>query len=114
MVPLWFHELLYDIPDDSEIIVQCVPILSEGIRIDDNNNLFIETECALDDVWGKDFIEIKVGDDSWNIPTDDLKLTDNIQQIELKNKLGIPCMNENDIYNIDERGKIWINIRIIK
>ena len=113
IVPLWFHELLYETPEKGDILVQCVPILSEGISIDDNNNLFIETECVLQEIWGKETIEITVGEIVWKIPTEDLKFTNKIQQIELKHISGIPCMNETEMYNVETRGKIWVNLRIV-
>ena len=113
IVPLWFHELLYETPEKGDILVQCVPILSEGISIDDNNHLFIETECVLQEIWGKETIEITVGEIVWKIPTEDLKFTDKLQQIELKNISGIPCMNETEMYNVETRGKIWVNLRIV-
>ena len=112
MVPLWFHDLIYETSENSEIVVQCFPILPEGITIDDNNNLFIEIECALHDIWGKELFEINVGEIVWEIPTRDLKFTNQMQQIEIKNKPGIPMMHETEMYNIERRANICICLTI--
>jgi hypothetical protein len=46
LVPLWHYETCYD-GSGCEIIVICEPELPDGIKIDDDNNLYIETEINI-------------------------------------------------------------------
>jgi hypothetical protein len=41
LVPLWYNEIYFD-NSGNEIIVLCEPDLPEGIKIDDDNNIYVE------------------------------------------------------------------------
>jgi len=109
LIPLWFQELVYDI-SGTELLVECYPILPENIEIDENNDIYVKVEYGLLELWFMDKIEFKLGEKSFSINKDSLKLIKN-QRIILKGE-GISRMNENDLYCIREKGDIFIDITI--
>lgn len=111
LVPLWHHELVYDISGE-ELYVECYPILEENISIDEINDIHIEVEYSLLDVWEKSEIEFKLGNIVFSIPREMLKMAD-FQKITLREK-GISRINQEDIYNVAEKGDIHVYVKIAK
>lgn len=109
IIPLWHHELVYDI-SGRELYVKCNPIIDDNIEIDTNNDIYITSYLKMVDIWKKDIINIECG--SLIIPVQVKKL--NIihkQRLTLLNK-GIPQINTQDIYNISKKSNIYIDIII--
>lgn len=109
IIPLWHHELVYDI-SGRELYVKCNPIIDDNIEIDTNNNIYITSYLKMVDIWKKDIINIECG--SLIIPVQVKKL--NIiqkQRLTILNK-GIPQINTQDIYNITKKSNIYIDIII--
>lgn len=109
LIPLWYNELVYDI-SGMELLIECYPILPDNIEIDDNNDMHISLEYGLLELWFMENIEFSLGDKSFYINKESLKMIEN-QEIILKGQ-GISRMNENDIYSISEKGDIHIYITI--
>ena len=114
LVPLWHYETCYD-GSGCEIIVICEPELPERIQIDDDNNLYVETEISiyhdLPDmlVSGCD-ITIDIGNKFFSIPLSNLYLKKE-QCYRLKNQ-GITKV-KNDIYDVKDKSDIIVKIKFI-
>jgi hypothetical protein len=114
-VPLWHTELYFDDPSSElgkdNIIVKCIPDLPNNITIDENNNIFIGLDIPFDFSLLNNTIDFKVGEKSFSVPCDHLKLK--IKQNYIFKNCGISKIFENDIYNIEEKGDIIVNIHFI-
>jgi len=112
IVPLWHNEVYFD-TSDNEIIVICEPGLKENIKIDDDNNIHVETHVSISVqnisnlILENKSIEIHVGKKEFFIPISELYMKRE-QYYRIKNK-GISQI-KNDIYDISERADIIVKI----
>ncbi len=111
IIPLWHHELIYD-HLGGELYVQCVPILTDAIKLDENNNIHVKIEASIDDVWTKDGIIVDLGKKTFFISKNKLKMTQN-QIIQIIG-VGISQINVNDIYDVTKKGDIYAHITLYK
>lgn len=110
VVPLWHNELVYD-NSGNDIYVRCHPILPENIVIDEKNNLHINVEFRIDDIWNDEYITVPIcKSNKVNIRRDTLKLKENHNILFIKQ--GISRINTKDIYDISNKGDIIINIQL--
>jgi DnaJ-class molecular chaperone len=114
LVPLWHNESYYD-GSGCEIIVICEPELPSGMRIDDDNNLYIETEINAanelpDLIKNGDEWSVQVGDKIFSIPVSQLYLKRE-QYYRFKNQ-GISKI-KNNIYDILDKSDIVVKVKII-
>ena len=110
-IPLWHSELYFDRFDhlNNDIIVKCNPELPDNIIIDENNNLIVDISVSFTfSLLSEKIIRVKVGEQLFEIQTD-LLFCSQFQTYVFKN-MGISQINENDIYNIEKKGDIIINI----
>jgi curved DNA-binding protein CbpA len=108
LVPLWHHELVYD-NSGCELVVVCVPELGGDMSIDENNNLHINLNYELTELWKMKWIEI----DGMNLsyPVENLNIVPT--QTRVIGGTGIPQINKGgDIYDISKRGDIYLHIFI--
>ena len=116
LVPLWHNEMYFDAPDGSEIIVLCKPELPDHITIDEDNNLRISKQISIE----KDLsnmiynnqpvcVEIMNKKHSFSLS----KLYIKKQQVYIIKGQGISKIVENDIYNVNLKGDIIIDIKLI-
>ena len=113
MVPLWFDELVYDSPV-GEILVNCIPILPDGYILTENSDLHFPLELKVHDIWGKESIDAMLGDMTIKVPVNHLLCSPIEQYVEINEKgIGVPIMNDENIYNIQNRGKIIAIISLI-
>ena len=113
MVPLWFDELVYDSPV-GEILVNCIPILPDGYILTENSDLHFPLELKVHDIWGKESIDAMLGDMAVKVPVNHLLCSPTEQYVEINEKgIGVPIMNDENIYNIQNRGKIIAIISLI-
>jgi len=109
LIPLWHHELVYD-NSGSELFVQCCPILPDGVQIDDDNNIYIDVEYALNKIWNLDVVEINLGKHHIQISRDELMLKSK-QTLRFKGE-GISRISSKNIYSISRKADIYVNITI--
>ena len=110
-IPLWHSELYFDRFDhlNNDIIVKCNPELPDNIIIDENNNLIVDINVLFTfSLLSEKIIRVKVGEQLFEIQSD-LLFCRQFQTFVFKN-MGISQINENDIYNIEKKGDIIINI----
>jgi curved DNA-binding protein CbpA len=104
-VPLWHSEMYFE----SDIIVKCNPELPENIEIDEDNNILITERIPITFSLLKEKTKtIKVGNNSFELPLDQLFLRP--VQTYILRKMGISKILDNDICNIDEKSDIIIKI----
>jgi hypothetical protein len=111
LIPLWHHELIYDDGDKGEITVLCCPKIEKNMEIDENNNIHIYKTYNLQELWELSQIEIAIGKKTLKIQRDSLKLID--RQIITIPSIGIPQINNKNIYDISKKGNINITIEIL-
>lgn len=114
LVPLWHNESYFD-GSGCEIIVLCDPELPDNIKIDDDNNLYIETEINSHNelpkllTQGLD-ITTYIGKKKISIPLSNLYLKKE-QSYKFKNQ-GISKV-KNDIYDVKNKSDIIVKIKFI-
>lgn len=114
LVPLWHNESYYD-GSGCEIIVICEPELPPGTTLDDDNNLYIETEIsAYHDLPGmlirNTEITVEIGNKNLSIPLSNLYMK--TEQYYRFKKQGISKVKR-DLYNINDKADIIVKINII-
>lgn len=111
-VPLWHNEVYFDGPNDTEIIVKCIPDLPENMSIDEHNNLYITLPPVsfTFSLLKEESIVVLIGKKSVNIPICKL-LCKTVQTFVFK-QMGISKISETAgmIYNTDLQGDISVKI----
>ena len=107
LIPLWHHELIYD-NNNSELIVQCIPKMDPSTYIDSNNNIHVKVKYYLSEIWKKEELNIEVGNKNINIPVNSLHIKEK-QTLQYHN-IGIPCIHSKNIYDITQKGSIFIHL----
>jgi DnaJ-class molecular chaperone len=118
LVPLWHNEVYFDNENENEnneIIVLCEPELPEGVKIDDDNNIYIEKTINMltelpSLVLNNDTIIIEIGDHRYHILVSELSMKRE-QYYKIKNQ-GITKPND-DIYNVSQKSDIIVKIILV-
>jgi len=110
-VPLW-HNISYFDFSGNEIIVICEPQLPDNVDLDENNNVCVKEQIPFlsNNLFSKNFIEIKIGENKYKIPVEELYIKKQ-QTYRIKND-GISKIKKN-IYDISERSDILISISFL-
>jgi hypothetical protein len=115
LVPLWHHELVYDVLDKDkskiELYVECYPILPENVTIDEDNNIHVCLKFALKNIWYLNQIEFSLGNRLFKVERSELFMVD-FQKYIIKGQ-GIARINEEDMYDVSERGDVIIYMDIM-
>ena len=105
-IPLWHHELIYDISNAS-LIVKCEPDIPDYITLDNYNNLYINISMSVESILNQENISINIIDKKYIIPVKELYIK-KYQRYTLKK--GISLIDTNNIYNVENRVNIYIDI----
>ena len=108
-IPLWHNEIIYETSNNT-LIFECIPKIDNHIFIDDDNNIFINDNVELHSLLEKEHYEISIGNNKYNINMEDIKIKKN-QIITIKNK-GISNIDYENIYNIENKSNIYINLTL--
>jgi len=108
-VPLWHHEVVFD-HSGQDIIVQCIPDLSDNVIIDNKNNLHYVIKGNIQNVLENNKIEVKLGEKLLIIPSEQLNIVKK-QNYIFRNK-GLLRINDEDIYSTEERGHIFVDVEL--
>ena len=116
LVPLWHNELYFDAKDGSEIIVLCQPKLPDQLTIDENNNIYVETNINIVSelpnlIKNKKFVSLEIGEKWFSIPLDRLHLKE--EQLYRFKGQGIARILEKDMYTISDKSDIIVKIILI-
>jgi len=114
LVPLWYNEVYFD-GSGNEIIVLCEPEFEKNIKIDDDNNIYIEKTINIQTelanlILNKHNITVEIGDNCYDIFVSELSMKRE-QYYTIKNK-GLTKPND-DIYNVSEKADIIVKIILI-
>jgi curved DNA-binding protein CbpA len=114
LVPLWHSESYFD-GSGCEIMVICEPELPNGITIDDDNNICVETEISAyhqlpDYIMDNGFVGIEIGGKDFTIPLSNLYMKRE-QYYRIKNE-GLSKIKK-DIYDVSEKTDIIVKINLI-
>ena len=126
-VPLWHGELYFDAiienkkeneernggrvisSNEYDIIVKCIPDLPPHMNIDENNNLYVNVNIPFQASLLKEkSIPIYLGKKRFDIEIERLFIKE--KQTYVFKKLGISAINENDMYNIERKGDVYIRV----
>ena len=120
LVPLWYNEVYFEIENENndlnnEIIVLCEPELPEGVKIDDDNNIYIEKTINIQTelpslVLNNDSIIVEIGDHRYHILVSELSMKRE-QYYKIKNQ-GITKPND-DVCNISQKSDIIVKIILV-
>ena len=114
LVPLWFNELYFD-GSGNEIIVLCEPELDKNVKIDDDNNIYIEIqylsqEVNLFETLTNNNVTFNLGDKEFSTQLSNLFMRKE-QFYRIKNE-GLSKVND-DIYNVTEKADIIVKITFV-
>lgn len=109
IVPLWHNELVYDI-SGCDIYVKCNPVLPKNVSIDNENNLHVDVEYEIHELWDKKTVDIYVGKYSYPLDIRLVKLVR--EQTILFVKQGISKINTEDIYDVSKRSDVHIHVKL--
>ena len=106
-VPLWHNDLLYD-NSGNDVYVKCYPLLPENMSLDSDNNLHVNLEYKISEIFG--ISEIDVFENIITFNSADMRLIES-QNLIMQRK-GASKINTSDVYNVSKRADIILNIRL--
>ena len=110
-VPLWHHELHFSL-QDKDLIVKCEPEIPSEVWINENNNMYIQKQIPIANLFENRFYEFELGEKLFKLDSESLKITKEKQIILLKNK-GILKINEKHTYDTSLRGDIYVEVFLV-
>ena len=113
-IPIWHTELYFDMNEQRELIVKCIPKLPEYIYIDELNNIYIDVRTRVENLFNQPNCALTIviyENISIDIPICDIEFKTH-QTITLR-KRGIPMINTENVYDIAERMDIIVNLEIL-
>ena len=109
-VPLWFNELIFDDNSGNDVIIRCIPDLSNNIYIENDNTLHIKVECEITELLNKKKVDIEVGTKTYIIESYKLKIVKH-QVIKMKGE-GLLKEDINNIFSDEIRKDINFHITL--
>jgi hypothetical protein len=117
LIPTWMEETVFDLEDDQELIVYCIPRLPDNVSIDKYHALHVNVSWTWEELWEKgeqDVLPVMVGDDTpfvfKHFVRGDLLLRSE-QTLPIR-KVGIPIGNTKDIWDVSKRGDVYFHIHL--
>ena len=110
-VPLWHHELHFSL-QKKDLIVRCEPEIPKDIWINESNNMYIQKQISIKDLFEKSFYEFEVGEKILRIDSESLKITKE-KQIVLLKESGILRINEEHTFDASLRGDIYVEVFLV-
>lgn len=109
-IPLWQPEIVFDI-SNNQLFVTCQPDLPNNIRIDDKNNIFINTSFKLNELWDDCNPHVKIGNKEIKINKEQIFMKHN-QTLCFYNQ-GIPKISSQDVFSVSKLSNVYVSINII-
>ena len=111
LIPLWHSELSFDIDGkNKELEITCAPNLPEHMSLDIDNNLHVNLRTNVHTLFNKDSLNVDLEILRIKIKVSQLKITRH--QTIIYKGLGIPRIDENDMYNNENKGDIMIHVEL--
>jgi len=110
IIPLWHKELHFN-DNGNETHIHCNPLLPHNIKVDDDNNIFIEIRENIKNIFNKEKYYFNLGNKVYHINNNQINFY-TYQEIILKNQ-GIAKIDYNNILNYKNRSDIIIKLYLI-
>ena len=102
-VPLWHDEIYYK-HKKNDLVIKCIPDLSENISLDVDNNIIIEISYNINTLLNEEQIVYELGKERFIIPIIELKILK--KQNYIFKKRGISHINHHNIYDNTSKSNI--------
>jgi len=112
LVPCWYPESVYDIQQNSSLLVTCNPVLDQSMYLDDSYNLHISMKIPFTEIKLTENLSIYIGKKQYTIYTNQLVITNQQQTICLFNS-GILLITDDDFYKSTDRSTIYLYITLV-
>lgn len=109
-IPVWHHELIYDLSGDKELRVTCCPVLEKNVKIDSENNIFVDVLMDVRELLDNQNVTFFLGKKKWVIDSSVIVVLP-YQTIYLE-KQGIPRPDAEDIFNVEHTSDIVVSLSI--
>lgn len=110
-IPLWHHEIIYDLSNDKQLIVNIIPHLDHHISIDDYNNIHIHLTKNIKGLITNKIISFNLGEKVFNIPCNELYIKK--KQKYVYKKQGITKIDTNNVYDTSKKSDIIVHLNLI-
>jgi len=114
LIPLWHKEMYFDMKSGKELLVMCQPILPDGWSIDENNHLYgsceVEFTKSLIDCM---ILPVSLDNGKHVVNVYMNTLTFARQQTVCLKKMGMLRINENNMYDNEERRDLVLTIKFV-
>jgi len=110
-IPLWHHEMTYDLSNNVQLIINVIPELDNHISIDDYNNLHIHLTKSIEGLLTLNVLSFNIGEKVFNIPCENLYIKK--RQRYICKKKGISKIDTTDVYNVSKRGDIIVHLTLL-
>jgi hypothetical protein len=110
-VPLWASEVVFEDPDTgADIEIACVPVIPEGVSIDEHNRITVLVEIGVSEVWGKEHLSVEIGEHIFTLWVAELRLVPT--QTATLSLRGAPVFNAGDIYSVRDLAGVFADVRL--
>lgn len=110
-IPLWHHEIIYDLSNNNQLIVNIIPDLEHHISIDDYNNIHIHLTKNIKGLLTSKTIVFNLGEKVFDIPCNELYIKK--KQKYIYKKRGISKIDTNNVYDVTKKGDIIVHLTLI-
>ena len=112
IIPLWHHELTYDVDlgNIQEMVVKCIPILPTNMNIDCENNLHVKIKKNIRELWNNKTVLFLIGKQVFEYPKKNIRFVE-YQTLKLLKK-GISKIDSNNIFDITQKANIYIELEL--
>ena len=116
-VPLWHDEISYDISGSNTnsnyiLVVKCIPDIDKHIHIDEFNVLHVNVSTQISKVFQDGCINVCLGEKVFKILSHELKIQQ--YQTHTLKSVGIPMIDIHNMYNVDNKSDVIVNITLTK
>jgi hypothetical protein len=110
-IPLWHHEIIYDLSFNNQLIINIIPNLEHHISIDDYNNVHIHLTKNIKGLLTSKTIMFNIGKKVFNIPCNELYIKK--KQKYIYKKHGISKIDTNDVYDVSKKSDVIVHLTLI-
>ena len=112
--PLWHTKKMMEHPDQSNnILIVSQPDISDNFFISKNNDLFVQMDINIYELFSKEFVIVNIGDKEFEIHGKDVTLSKETQIKKYRN-CGILKINKENMFDQTKRGDIYIEINLVE
>ena len=110
-IPLWHHEIIYDLSTNNQLIINIVPELEHHISIDDYNNVHIHLTKNIKGLITSKNLLFNLGEKVFNIPCSELYIKR--KQKYVYKRQGISKIDTNNVYDVSKKSDIIVHLTLM-